>query len=225
MSYSPTPAVNITDLLRDGRHFAEKRGDRIYVIDSITGNTIVAYADNNSHNLPTRFVEQMTPTGVKVWVEADANLEINGGREKVAFSPHIISIICQKVAEGSGITKVCEQDGMPDYAQLRQWARLHPWIDQELDRARRDRAESLRDRAVGVAEDAVSSKDPVLADNLRVDTYKWAAGVDHERYNPKTKVEATLNTPTQIVVFTGIQRDVTPVETNTIPEELQKYEE
>lgn len=106
---------------------------------------------------------------------------------------------------------------MPRYAQLRMWAKAHPWIDQELDRARRDRAESLRDKAVETAETA-TARDPVDAASLKVDTYKWAAGVDHEKYNPKTKVEASINTPTQIVVFTGIDR-TQPRDVTQIPEE------
>ncbi len=52
-----------------------------------------------------------------------------------------------------------------------------------------------------------NDKNDAPAQALKVETYKWAAAMDHERYNPRTKVEATINTPTQIIVNTGIVRD------------------
>lgn len=223
MSNTPAPSVNITELLRDGRHFAEKRGDRIHIVDSLTGNTYVAYGDSRDGHIPTRFVEHTLPTGVKIWIEEGIEPVPSTSGRHLAFSPHIIDLLCQRVAQGEAVTEICQTEGMPKYAQLRQWARIHTWIDQELERARRDRAESLRDKALRVALDSVS-KDPVDADKLKVDTLKWTAGVDHEKYNPKTKVEATVSTPTMIVVQTGIDR--TPVrEVQGIPQELQKYDE
>ena len=234
MSNTPAHTLNITELLRDGRHFAEKRGDRVHIVDSLTGNTHVLFTDAQDGKQPTKFLEYVAPNGVKTWIEEGVELAVTGGRMVVAFSPQIISIICQKIAEGAAITEICKEEGMPRYAQLRLWARQHPWIDKEFDQARRDRAETMRDKALTTAETAVA-KDPGFAASLKIDTYKWAAGVDHEKYNPKTKVEATLNTPTQIVVFTGIdrtaqEREVRAVEGSstaegTIPTVLQKYEE
>lgn len=122
---------------------------------------------------------------------------------------------------------------MPSYPTLRAWAKQHPWIDEHLNQARRDRAETLRDKAVFTAETS-ESKDPIDSAALKVDTYKWAAGVDNEKYNPKTKVEATISTPTQIVVYTGIDRSEREVsgsnipqgdDPRTIPAALQKYDE
>ena len=224
MSNTPAHVINITELLRDGRHFAEVRGDRVHVIDSLTGNTYVAYKDPQDGTVPNRFVEHVSPTGVKVWIEEGAGSELSNTRAEVAFSPHIISVISQKIAEGGALTRICTEDGMPRYAQLRQWARTYTWIDEELDRARRDRAEALRDKALMEAENAVS-KDPIDAHSLRVDTYKWGASVDHEKYNPKTKVEATVNTPTQIVVFTGIDRTPQVREVGEIPPGVQEHED
>lgn len=118
---------------------------------------------------------------------------------------------------------------MPTYAQLRLWARTHPWIDEELERARRDRAETMRDNALDSALEA-TDKNNAPAQALKTDTYRWLAGIDNEKYNPKTKVEATVNTPTQVIVYTGIDRTVSEIrhgserEATTIPPELQTYE-
>lgn len=216
------PGVDITGLLRDGRHFAERHGDMVHIIDSITGNTLVVYASNLSSGVPGHLIEHVRADGTKVWIEKDSSPGLTGGTPVVPYSPHLISLMCQRIAEGAAVTKLCQQPGFPSYAQLRLWARVHPWIDEELDRARRDRAETMRDNAL---EEALKARDKndAPAQALKTETYKWAAGTDHEKYNPKTKVEATLNTPTQIIVHTGIQRDVTPTP-GLIPQELQQYD-
>lgn len=241
---TPTiPTFDLTALLADGRHFAEKRGDRIYIIDSLTGNSIVVYAETPA-GVPTHFVER-TENGVTSWVQEGLQPSAVDRATYVAFTPTIIHLMCSEIAEGKSITKLCGTKGYPTYPVLRRWARVHPWIDDELEKARRDRAEHFRDRVIAEAEEAASSKDPVIAAQLRVETYRWAASMDHERYNPKTKVEATLNTPTMIVVKTGIdrsikeatpapeQRDVVevpdakvPVEPpGVIPENMRKFDE
>ena len=216
------PQLDILELLKDGRHFAEKRGDRIHIVDSLTGNSIIMYADPQTAKLPTALVESSLPNGATVWIEEGLNPHPQGGQREIAYSPVIVHLICQQIVEGAGITSICNQPGFPKYNVLRKWAHQHPWIDEHLNQARRDRAETLRDKAVQTAEEA-ESRDPIDKASLQVDTYKWAAGVDNEKYNPKTKVEATINTPTQIVVYTGIDRtearDVT-----AIPKELQKYD-
>lgn len=93
---------------------------------------------------------------------------------------------------------------MPSYATLCRWRRIHPWIDERLHEARIDRAERLRDEAMELIEGTID-KDEVAAVTLKHKAKVWAAGVDDpNRYSPKAKIEATVNNPTQILVYTGI---------------------
>lgn len=205
--------IDLLELVRDGRHFAEKRGDRIHIIDSLTGNTKIIYSDPGTSQVPTEFVESQLPNGSTVFVQTGVN-PVAGGVREITYSPITVDLICQKVAEGGSLTRICGQPGFPSYTAFCRWRRQHPWIDEQLTLARRDRAEYLRDKAVGEA-DKAEGRDPISGSQLRVDTYKWAASVDNEKYNPKAKVEATLVAPTQIIVHTGIdrgepQKDVTP---------------
>ena len=220
MSNAPAPVLNITEMLKDGRHFSERHGDTVHIIDSLTGDKYITRASTKEVLTPGVLELTVLPDGRKVWSESGIDVKTVGGRATLAFSPTIISEMAQRIAEGAGITALCKEPNMPTYAQLRLWARTYPWIDVEFEKARRDRAETFRDKAVKEAEDAVS-KDPIDGHALRVDTYKWSASMDHERYNPKTKVEATINTPTQIVVYTGIDRSQ-PREVTEIPVEDQR---
>jgi hypothetical protein len=69
----------------------------------------------------------------------------------------------------------------------------------------------MRDKVMNEADNAVSHKDPIAATQTRIDAYKWAAGVDSpEKYSPRAKIGDLVVAPTQIIIQTGIDRDVTP---------------
>lgn len=199
----PTDTINILDLLKDGRHFAERRGNMVHVIDSLSGNSIVVYASDHINSTPTDLIKVDTPKGTH-WIQRGVNPALMAVPE-VTYSPLIIDLICQKIAEGGNLTSICREPDMPSYNLLCRWKRHNPEIEEALNSARRDRAEFHRDAAMEEARLA-QSRDPLGAAQLRVDAHKWAASVDHEKYNPKTKVEATISAPTQIVVYTGIDR-------------------
>lgn len=202
MSLELAETLDLNTLLNDGRHFSEKRGGLIHIIDSLTGNTVAAFPTGG--NLPQVLKPSTLPNGTIVFTPLGANI-VSGGVREITFNPVIIDLICQQIVEGRGLTEVCKQPDMPSYNVLMQWRRKHDWIDEHLNRARQDRAEQFRDKAIAEA-DSAESRDPGTAHALRVETYKWAAGVDSSRYSPKSKVEATVNMPMQIIVHTGIDR-------------------
>lgn len=204
ISLSSQEELNILELLKDGRHFAEKRGEMVHVIDSLTGNTLALFADPRTGGVPRTFDKVTLESGAVVWTQTGVN-PVMAGRKEIAYSPMIVDLICQRIAEGGSLTRICQEDGFPSYNVLCRWRRQHPHIDEQLALARRDRAEYLRDEAVAEALGA-EGRDPISGSQLRVDTFKWAAGVDDGKYSPKAKVEATINTPTQIIVHTGIDR-------------------
>lgn len=204
MSNIPSETIDVLELIKDGRHFAETRGNQVFIIDSLTGNTVAMYADTTL-GVPTNFERTELANGAVAWVQTGLNPQALE-RGVVTYNPLVVDLLCQKIAEGGSITKICKEPNMPTYQTLCRWRRAHPSIDEQLLIARRDRAEYLRDEALAEAQRA-EGRDPISGSQLRVDTYKWAASVDHERYNPKTKVEATINAPTQILVYTGIDRE------------------
>lgn len=201
----PNTSEDILDLLRDGRHFANKVGFLTQIIDSLTGDIVVQYTEADKGGLPVALERNVLPTGETVWTENGRTLDLVSPRTSV-YTPVVLDILCQRVAEGGAITEICKQPDMPTYNVLCRWRREHPEINLALEMARKDRAESMRDKALKTAEGA-EGKDPISGDQLRVDTYKWAASTDDAaRYSPKAKVEATVSVPTIIQVNTGIER-------------------
>lgn len=154
-----------------------------------------------SYDEVTRTVQEYDlHTGQIVGIEK--KLEV--GRHQ-PYSMHLVAAVCEQVAQGESLTKVCKKQGMPSYRQFCLWRKMHPEINEMLEEARRDRAEALRDMAL---EEALKTedKDEAVVQRLKHEAYKWAAGVDDQRFSPRAKVEATLNAPMQIVLHTGIDR-------------------
>lgn len=193
---------DLQELLTDGRHYSERRGRTTYIVDSMTGVTIAVL--ENLH-LPASTITKQVVDGKEVWSDRP-NPVLETLSNPLAYSPVIIDQMCARIVNGEALTQICGSMNMPTYAQFCRWRRNQNWIDDAITQARRDRAEALRDKALMAAESA--DEDNIKEASLRVETYKWAAGVDHERYSPKAKIEATIQAPTQIIVHTGIDRSI-----------------
>jgi len=199
------------DLLRSGTHYSEKKGQHVHIINTKTGVTeLVVSADPSQMS---ELVQHTQASGQIIWLEAGITNMISTSNTQ--YNPMTVQILCQKIAEGGSITKICKQAGMPTYATLCKWRKDYPEIREMLEQAYVDRADTLRDEALGEA--LLADEDNVDSQKLKHDALKWAAGVDSPRYSPKAKIEATLNIPTQVIVHTGIDRtpkDVTPEKTD-----------
>lgn len=201
----------IEDLLQDGKHFAERVGTDLHIINSLTGEaTVIMPPPTNTTTI--KYVERRLPSGNSCWVY-DNGVQVEEVRQNTVYNPAVVDLICQRIVDGMSLTDVCKLPGMPSYAVLCRWKRQEAWIEGALDQARRDRAEALRDQAVEEA--MAADEDNAVPQRLKVDTLKWAAGTDHERYNPKSKVDMTVTAPTQIIVQTGVDR--TPIEKDVTP--------
>jgi hypothetical protein len=212
---TPSDSIDIVALIRKGTHFAEKHGDKIHVIECATGNTLVLYADQ-VRGVPNQLTQVTLADGTRIWTQEELIPTLALTRTP-AFNPIVIDIICQKIVEGKNLTDICRESGMPSYTTFCRWRREHNWIEEHIERARRDRAEQYRDKVLLEADIATSTKDPINATNTKIDAYKWAAAIDKpEQYSPKAKLEATVNIPTQIIVATGIDRTPTPPEKDAV---------
>lgn len=181
------PLPTLDQLLKEPQNFAEHTPTHWRIINSLTGEVVLE-------------VPKTPP------------VRTEGGGSRLAYNPAIIDMMCSKIVMGETLADICTTPGFPTYDLLCRWRRTEPWINEALDLARKDRAERYKDLALKEALAAQSAKD-APAQTLKVETYKWSAGVDDPKMSPKAKVDVAINTPTQIVVVTGIDRaprDVTP---------------
>lgn len=194
-------------MLQDGRHFAEMHNGVVRIIDSLTGR-VVSMQSSYKTVEAADFTDVLLPDGSTVQVQKGLEKYALDAMKVPELLPYLIDVLCQNMVEkGWGLSKVCALPGMPTYATVCRWRRKHPWVAEALKEARIDRAERMRDLAVETAEQSENPEDTIDADKLKVDTYKWAAGVDDSRFSPKSKVDATLSLPQQLVIITGIDRE------------------
>ena len=217
--------VDITRLANDGRHFARVSPHGLMeLVDSLTGETKIIFgADQLGERVPV--LETRLINGKEVKVETTVTPGQLKSTKPTIFHPWIVDRISQMIAEGGNLTKICQQEDMPAYHVLMSWKRAHPHIQKQLDEARLDRTEYLRDKVLDIAESHEDYKFPSQAAKIKIDALQWASGVDNPKYSAKAKIEATLNVPTQIIVSTGIdrsplpeQRQVTQVEEEVRPQ-------
>lgn len=211
LAQTPRPcyvlAMDISEYIRTGRAYIEKKFDEYYVRDSITNEAIYVYAITNRAMIPFDKVED--PATKKItWINPATQaispvIEASG----VSFSLDIVSLLLERIVNGEAITRICRDPSMPRYSQLVRWMRVHPWIKEAIEEARVARAEHHRDRVLEEAEYAESTKDPIEATKIKIEANKWAAGVDDARYKGNAKIEANISVPTQIIVNTGISRE------------------
>lgn len=175
--------------------------------DALTGKLVAIQKDDTKTVQGPGLEERQLMDGQVVLVEKGVDtsaVEHLTVRAKT-YDAVIVEIICQQLAEGGSLTAICKKAGMPTYATLCRWRRIFPEVDQMLDRARKDRAEYLRDKLMEEAMGA--DEDTVAVAKLRVDTLKWAAGKDDpNKYEAKPDKTQVNVAPSVIIVQTGIDR-------------------
>lgn len=102
----------------------------------------------------------------------------NKGGRPSTFTPELGRVICERLAAGETLRKICKDDDMPDVSTVIVWV-AHPDKKEfatQYARARMAQAQHYFDDLLSIADD--DSRDATTAasvarDRLRVDTRKW----------------------------------------------------
>lgn len=112
--------------------------------------------------------------------------------------------ICEQVADGRPLISICQQEGMPNRATVRDWRLRHPEFDAMYTRAREEFADSLVDELLELADksrmgvktkmgpngEEVTTGDMVERARIQIDTRKWlAAKILPKKYGEKIEVD------------------------------------
>lgn len=111
----------------------------------------------------------------------------------VEFSPELFNTICERIAEGESLIKICQSEDMPSKTSVMRWldndelSAAHGLRDQYA-RAREALADVFAEEIVEIADDGrrdytvdeegreTVDHDHIARARLRVDARKWAAG-------------------------------------------------
>lgn len=88
-----------------------------------------------------------------------------------SYTPEIADQICEEIAKGAALYKLCEQPDMPSERAVYQWLEKNSDFAQKYARARERQQDRCVDEIIEIAD---KCKDPHKA-RLQVDARKWRA--------------------------------------------------
>ena len=106
------------------------------------------------------------------------------------FTPEESDLICTWIAEGKSLRSYCRE-------HAREMCTVYKWLREEKDFAQRyarahdDRADSLADEIVDIADEAIGgTNDDIQAARLRIDARKWVSSkLKPQKWGDKVEIE------------------------------------
>jgi len=109
------------------------------------------------------------------------------------YTQAIADHICEQLAEGISLRKICLAEDMPGKSTVFRWLWANIEFRDQYERAREAQADTLADEITDIADDAEG--DP-QRDKLRVDARKWVASkLKPKKYGDKTLLGSDPDNP------------------------------
>lgn len=126
------------------------------------------------------------------------------------FSKAKADAICERIADGESLRKICQDDDMPNKATVFRWLIANPSFSDQYARAREAQADALFDDSIDIADDArndwmarygidddgkplagwQANGEHIQRSRLRIDTRRWMAGkLKPKVYGEKSTVD------------------------------------
>lgn len=115
------------------------------------------------------------------------------------FTPELVFSICDLLAMGKSLQKICESADMPSQRTVYTWLLKYPDFLQIYRQAREWQAETWHDQTIDIAEESTDPNDKmcVQRNRLRVDARKWLCEVGNPRkYGKQVRVDQTVTIET-----------------------------
>lgn len=96
-------------------------------------------------------------------------------------------VICERIADGRSLRKICLDEDMPATSSVFKWLGLHPSFAEQYARAREAQADTMADEILDISDDGRNDTymgddgiertdtDVIARSKLRVDSRKWLA--------------------------------------------------
>ena len=122
------------------------------------------------------------------------------------YSPEIVDLICERIADGVSLREICRTEDMPSKAAVFRWLAAHAEFRDQYARAREAQADALADELLDIADDGDNdwmerkgedgqslgwreNGEAIQRSRLRVDTRKWIASkLKPKKYGDKLAV-------------------------------------
>jgi hypothetical protein len=121
-------------------------------------------------------------------------------KNSTRFSQGIFDKICERIASGESLRKICKEDKMPNITTVWHWLNDNEALNKQYTHAREEQAETLADEIQEICDaempmDAFGKIDAgaVNQARLKIDSRKWIASkLKPKRFGDYTKVQAEI---------------------------------
>ena len=124
------------------------------------------------------------------------------------FSQDLFDTICERIADGESLRKICTDDDMPSRVNVMRWLAGSEELRIQYARAREEQADTIFDEILDIADDARNdwvedgeggeryNGDHVQRSRLRIDARKWMAGkLRPKKYGEKMDHSVSVDDP------------------------------
>jgi len=106
------------------------------------------------------------------------------------YTPEIADKICEGIAKGNSLVRVCAPQKMPQPRTVYYWIRKFPDFARNYENAKEDQADFMVEEMMEIGNSADS--DNVQVARLQIDTRKWVASkFKQKRYGDKLQTDNT----------------------------------
>lgn len=102
------------------------------------------------------------------------------------YTPELVDNICQRIALGESLNKICSDDDMPNMSSIFKWLGEHEDFSKKYARAKEEQGELMADQIIALADNC----EDVNKARLQIDARKWvAAKLKPKKYGEKISTE------------------------------------
>ena len=130
------------------------------------------------------------------------------------FTQELVDSICEQIADGRSLRKICVAENMPNKATVFKWLAADKAFSDQYARAREAQADTMADEILDISDDGRNDTymgddgvertdtDVIARSKLRVDARKWLASkMAPKKYGDRQAIEindVTPKTPEQV---------------------------
>lgn len=124
------------------------------------------------------------------------------------LSQPLCDAICDRIADGESLRKICDADDMPNKATVFRWLADNPAFSDQYARARESQADTMADDILTIADDGLNDsyvddngnkrtdQDVIARSRLRVEARKWLASkMAPKKYGDKLAIGGADDLP------------------------------
>lgn len=125
------------------------------------------------------------------------------------YSEELVNEICEKIASGATLLKICENENMPGYSTVMTWKNENKEFQDKYARAREDRADFRFDEIDQILSEDMKDIVSVQRAKLKIDAKKWQMSKEApKKYSDKidmTSSDGTMSPASKNIQVTFVK--------------------